>query len=296
MTWVLSVAGVVSIMMAMHDIFTTLWHPGGLGTISRRLFRGAWWAARRLGGGSLLGWVGPTALGATTLTWAGMIVLGFAAIYLPHIPAGFSFAAGLDPAATSRPVTALYVSLVTVATLGFGDITPVYPALRLLAPLQALMGFVLFTAAISWVLQVYPALSRRRTAARRLTLLAEHRAEAVLADGEAGIATGQLDAITEALTTLESDLRQYGETYYFRERHADSALAGALSFVPRLAAAGARSAAPEVRWAAAILHDQAHRFARYLDDEFLRTGGSFEQICERFASDHHHRPLHLPPA
>lgn len=78
------------------------------------------------------------------------------------MPEGFNFGSSLDPHRSSDAVATLDLSLATVGTLGFGDILPADPVLRVLAPVQALLGFVLLTAAISWVLQVYPALGRPR--------------------------------------------------------------------------------------------------------------------------------------
>ena len=79
---------------------------------------------------------------------------------------GFSTSA-IHEARARNEQAALSIALVTVATLGFGDILPADPVLRVVAPVQALVGFVLLTAAISWVLQVYPPLGRRRALARR---------------------------------------------------------------------------------------------------------------------------------
>jgi Ion channel len=70
-----------------------------------------------------------------------------------------------------RLVDALNVSLVTLTTLGFGDVTPTDAWLRLLAPIEALLGFGLLTASISWLLLIYPALSRRRSLAYEVALL-----------------------------------------------------------------------------------------------------------------------------
>ena len=153
MTWVLTLLGAASIALALRDIYATLWHPTGLGTLSRWVFRIIWAVAARVGPrGRALGSAGPLGMIATVLLWAALIVTGWALIYLPHMPDGFYFSSALQPQSSSDPVAALYLSLVTVATLGYGDITPAYPALRLLIPVQALIGFVMFTAAISWIL------------------------------------------------------------------------------------------------------------------------------------------------
>lgn len=137
---------------------------------------------------------------------------------------------------SSDPVSALYLSLVTVATLGYGDITPAYPALQLVIPPQALIGFVLFTAAISWILQIYPALIRRRAAALTVSLAATD-ATTVAREGETSIACALLEGLTDSLIAVELDLRQYGETYYFPRSRARSLSGSHAHHIPALARA-----------------------------------------------------------
>lgn len=292
MTWPRTAVGSLLIGAALRDIFATLWHPRGLGTICRLLFSLIWRVLGALDGrGRLLNSAGPVAMVSTVLVWSAMTVLGWAAIYLPHMPDGFYFSTALPPTVASEPVAALYLSLVTVATLGYGDITPAYPALRMLIPVQALIGFVLFTAAISWVLQLYPALSRRRAAAQRITMMADTGVVAVLPRAEPGTAIQLLGSVTEALTTLELDVMQYQETYFFRDAEPALSCAAALSFVPELAAAGSSSDSMEVRWAADMLDTQAERLANRLDAQYLHTGAGTHEVFDAFAQDHRHRPL-----
>ncbi|MSY86162.1 MAG: hypothetical protein F2693_15795 [Actinobacteria bacterium] len=131
---------------------------------------------------------------------------------------GFYFGSALRPKQSSDALTALYLSLVTVATLGFGDVTPADPVLRLLAPFEALLGFVLLTAAISWILQVYPALGRRRSVAKRLSLLQSSHATTVVAGGEPCVASRLLDAVTDGTIQAETDLMQYAESASVQRR------------------------------------------------------------------------------
>jgi Ion channel len=66
---------------------------------------------------------GPTALVVVIATWALLLILGWALVFWPHVPDGFRF----DPGTAERDagfLEAVYLSLVTVTTLGFGDITP----------------------------------------------------------------------------------------------------------------------------------------------------------------------------
>ena len=68
---------------------------------------------------------------------------------------------GLEPSERIDLLDSLYLSLVTVAALGYGDIVPTYAWLRLVSPLEALIGCALLTAAVSWILQIHPALARK---------------------------------------------------------------------------------------------------------------------------------------
>ncbi|WP_230555215.1 potassium channel family protein [Rhodococcus sp. I2R] len=286
MTWISTIAGALLIALGLRDIYATLWHPRGLGTVSRAIFATVWRVARATSRrGNALGSVGPVGIVLTAMTWAMLLVVGWALIYLPHIVDGFYYSSSLTLQDSSNPVKALYLSIVTAATLGFGDITPAYSALRIAIPLQALMGFILFTAAISWVLQVYPALVKRRAAARQLSLLSRTDGERTVRDGEASIAYQVLASVTAALTQADMDLAQYSETYYFRDPQADMSLAATGAYALTLAAAGSQSSSADVRSAADMLSAQAGHLARELD-EFLNTGGSPEEVYRSFAENH----------
>ena len=112
---------------------------------------------------------------------------------------------------------ALYLSMVTLATLGFGDIVPTAEWLRVAVPLQAMLGFVLLTAVVTWVLQVYPALTRRRALAIRLSLLRRADAVRVLAEEDVPMAANLLEDLAGEVVQARVDLTQYAETYYFRD-------------------------------------------------------------------------------
>jgi hypothetical protein len=202
------------------------------------------------------------------------------------MPEGFYFGSALRPEQSSDPVAALYLSLVTVATLGFGDIVPADPVLRVLAPLQALLGFVLLTAAISWVLQVYPALGRRRSVARRLSILRSQGATEVLATGAPAVASRMLDSVTEGVIQVETDFLQYAESYYFGEEERGLSLAATLPYALEMAEAGRQSPSPEVRLAADVLAEAVETLARRLDSGYLKTGAPAGEVLTANASDH----------
>lgn len=287
MTWVLGLAGAALVLVTLRDIFHTLWHPRGFGSLCRLLFRLVWHVTDRLMRHRSSELAGPLGLLVVAVAWAALIVLGWTLVYLPHMPDGFIFDSSLTPQRSSDVLASAYLSLVAVATLGFGDIVPAEPLLRMLVPVQALIGFVLFTAVISWVLQVYPALIQRRALARRLSLLRAHHAhETVARAQDPSVPTQLLLGLSEEITVVEMDLLQYGETYYFRESESDLSMAAALPYARRLAAAGHESRSHEVVQAAAVLDDSVGRLAALLDREYLHTGGSVDQTLEAFAHDH----------
>ena len=126
---------------------------------------------------------GPWILICIIALWALGLSVGWALLIWPYLPEGFHFSSGLDSAQNARFADALYFSLVTMVTLGYGDIVPHTAWLRLLVPLEALIGFVLMTASISWILSLYPVLARRRHLAREVFLI--QRSERLGGDQEA---------------------------------------------------------------------------------------------------------------
>ena len=291
MIWASTTTGVALVLLALRDIFHSLWHPGGFGTLARLAFVFAWRASRicsRSPQGSELG--GPLGLLLTLAIWSLLLAGGFALIYLPRMPADFNYASSLDVGSSSGLLPALYVSIVALTTLGLGDVQPASATLRLVLPLEALLGFLLLTAGISWILQLYPALIRRRALARHLTTLRRTDAAGRVSKGDAGAALSHLHSVREELSHAEMDLVQYGESYYFREASGDLSLAASLPYAASLAEAGRQSSSAAVRHAAEMLTEQLHRFLEQLRDHHLGQVGDEARTLVAFARDHGHRP------
>lgn len=293
MTWIWVGAGAVLVAVVLREIFHTLWHPRGLGSLTRLLFRATWRVAKRVAPLRSSEFAGPFAMPFATLSWAVTAVLGFALVYRPFVPDGIE----ADPALRGdQPalLTAVYLSLVALATLGLGDVVPREPVLQVVLPVQALVGFVLLSAVISWVLQLYPALTRRRVLARRLASARDRDTAALLETAEASIAFAVLEGFREALTTAELDLLQHGESYYFRDRDEDRSLAASVAEVRRLVDGGRRSTAPEVRHAADLLDDELARLGELLALEFVHTEEGAD-VLSAFSLDHGHGPVAARP-
>ncbi|MFD9036007.1 potassium channel family protein [Streptomyces sp. NPDC059567] len=99
------------------------------------------------------------------------VVACWTLIYWPHLPEGFVYSDVLRPADRVGLLNAVHVSLVTLSTLGLGDIAPTEGWLRVVAPMEGLIGFALLSATVSWILGIHPALARRRALALRLSHL-----------------------------------------------------------------------------------------------------------------------------
>ena len=233
--WALSLLGAALVILVLREVFHTLLHPGGQGWVSMFVFRSVWGGAHRLGNRAMA-LAGPTALSLVIALWAGGLIAGWALVYWPFMPDGFIFASPLDPENQGSFADALYLSWVTQATLGYGDIAPEENALRMLAPLQATLGFALFTAAVTWVLSIYPALGRRRSAATLLHgfRIAAERVEATGDNVHPTTLARRLHAMADAVSSARVDLAQYPETFYFAPPNEPMSLASELPYAVSL--------------------------------------------------------------
>jgi voltage-gated potassium channel Kch len=244
--------GVALIVLALRDIFDVLFHPLGRGMIARRVVQGiAVLARRRHGRGGTLGLLaGPIGYIAVITTWAALLTVGWALVFWPQLPQGFHFDPGLDPAGHSGFPDALYVSLVNLTSLGYGDISPSASLLRLLGPGETLFGLGLLTASISWLLSIYGAISRRDSLAHEVALAkqAEESLGEKLADSDPELLETLLASYSEQLIRIRRDLIHFPIVHYFRTEDDEPARAGLLPFRGSLAdAAGEEDRPPSLR-------------------------------------------------
>jgi hypothetical protein len=153
--------------------------------------------------------------------------------------------------------------------------------LRYGTALESLLGLVMFTAWITWVLSVYPVLAERRAFARQVGIFrAAHPSPA------ATVAEAPRDAVAAVLLSLSRDVLKVGVrlcqshvTYYFHNDSPESTLAAQLPYVLDLARA-AEESGPEP----GIRH--SGRMLRLATEETLsRLGVQFLGL-----------PEHAPPA
>jgi len=269
-----SLLGVAVIGIALRDIFQTLFQPSTNSNLSWAVARLTWRGFRRAGSRrrSLMALAGPAALVATVAGWSALPTAGWALLYCPHLPDGFVLDPSLDPSAHAGFGDALYISLVTLATLGYGDIAPASSLPRLLAPLEAVVGFMLLSAVIAWLLSLYPAIARRRALVEE-TALVRTAAESTgmpVTGLEPSSVESLLTSLTEKVVAAQDDLVHFPISYYFPSRDDRGTLSEALPFLLALAReASDPRCPPGVRFRAAMLQEALADVSDVLGAEFL---------------------------
>jgi hypothetical protein len=251
-----TVAGALLVLAALRDIFENLFHPHGRGTMSLALIRGIWRAMRKLvrGNHELLSLAGPIAFIAVIALWGVLVTAGFALILWPHFPADFAVSEGAG--GEGDLADALYMSLVNLTSLGYGDIVPTAAVLRFFGPLETLLGLGLLTASISWILLLYRVLSEYRTLSHQISLLSD-------AGGEAGIGLAEIEAeaaariladLTSRVVAVRDDFVHSPIAYYFHPRDARHALPVLLpKLIDVIAECSRPDRAPALRFQAGVL-------------------------------------------
>ncbi len=283
MTGIVSVAGIALVAVALWDVFHTLWHPSGQGALSDLLVKAVWKAARH-GGPRTRELAGPIALATVIGSWLGLVLLGGALVSWPHLPDEFSYSPGLSPTRGTEFTDAVYLSIVTTATLGFGDIVPTSSWLRIVIPVQALISFGLLTAAVTWLLQLYPALTRRRVLSLQIATLRDAGLKEMIETGATPAGARLLEGVAQGLTQVRVDFTQYTETFYFAESNPDANLASTIHHALDLADAAQQAPSQELRMAGAVLARSLDSLAARLD-EFLGTGKDTGAVLEAYTQE-----------
>lgn len=281
-----SAIGGVLVLLTLRDMFHTLWHPSGQGRLADLVIRAVWRSTRGKAGSRPRGVSGPLAVVAVIVAWASLLTTGFALVYLPHMPDDFLLASGIDVSERSNTLDAFYLSLVTLATLGYGDIVPSADWLRVVVPAQAFSGFALFTAAVSWALQVYPVLGRRRSLALRLSVLDSTGYPSQVASLDSPAPAALLQDLAGEFAQVRVDVHHYSETAYFRDPDEALSLAHHLGCAMRLTEAAASSRRADVRAAGGVLECALDDLARVLSGHFGGGDGNTREVIAAFARAH----------
>jgi Ion channel len=168
--WTSTFTGIGLLGLVALDIYRTILHSRGRsGPVTEALTRAVWRLVRsvafrrsRLGRHRLLNHIGPLLLPGIVATLVTLLILGYALVYWPHLPADFNVQ---EKAQSSRAIEALYFSGITFTTLGYGDIAPRSTPMRLLALSEALTGFGFISLAVTYLVSLTAALERKRAVA-----------------------------------------------------------------------------------------------------------------------------------
>jgi hypothetical protein len=289
MSVVLTIVGIVIILFGLMDMFHTLLHPSGQGHLSGLVLAVAWRFSKMIGhrfGSSL----GPAAMVTVILLWVAIQGTGWALIYYPHIPGGFMYSPGVDPAAYPDLHEAFYISFVTLSTLGYGDVVATDTWIRLASPLEALTGFALLTAALTWFTQIYPPLSRRRALALELKGLADVGYADAIREMDAATVSRVLDTLAAEVVKVRLDFTQHAEGFYFQEQNPDVSLSRQLPYALRLRDAALDRQETAVRLSARQLSLALDQLGSELKESFLHTGENLEEIIDAYATEHGQKP------
>lgn len=161
--------------------------------------------------------------------------------------------------------------------------------LRFLTGLQSITGFGLLTATVSWFLQLFPAVNRRRALAPHLNLVREAGERQTMAGVDPNHAAALLESLARSVATVSVDLSFFRESYYFREVEQRNSLPATMSYAQKLASDAQLSNKAELPFAGHMLHASLEDLAAVLQDKFGHTGDTPSEVFDSYALHHKHR-------
>ncbi len=238
---VITIIGILVVFAVLLDAFETVVLPRRV----RRQYRLTSWFYRRTWvpwrkitthikspgqRENFLGYFGPLSLLVLLGLWAATLIFGFA---LMQYGAGEHFQLSGEPITFGR---LLYHSGETFFTLGYGDIVPTSPFARLLAVLEAGMGFGFLGTVVGYLPTIYAAFSRREVQISLLDARAGSPPTAAELLGRFGnrqqLEFNQILREWErwAGEVLESHI-SYPPLTFFRSQHSNQSWLGALTTI-----------------------------------------------------------------
>jgi hypothetical protein len=151
--------------------------------------------------------------GTTIGLWVVFNVAGFGLLYTPfiHNPAAFAVR---DQQEQWALVDGVYLSAVTFFTIGYGDIVPVHPLTRLLAIAEGAFGLLTISLSVTYLLSVYPVITRKIAFAAALNQETGGRADGVVF-ARRYLAGRRGEALGERLRWLNDELLYLGQAHGF---------------------------------------------------------------------------------
>lgn len=218
MDWVEQILGALLMVLILLDVFlTVLYARADAGILSHRVARAVWWVFRTISKpfehhrALILSFCGPAILVAFILVWALGLTLAAALIFHPELGTSVRATSG----ETNRDfITALYVGGSSVSIVGVSDFTPHTAILQMIFLFNSLVGLSVTFLTLTYLMQVYTALSRRNTLGLNV-----HLASAETGDGAELIThlgpEGKFETGYPALSTLATEMAKTKESHHF---------------------------------------------------------------------------------
>ncbi|HEX2274972.1 MAG TPA: potassium channel family protein, partial [Acidimicrobiales bacterium] len=226
----LVVLGVILILVGLVDMFLAVLHHDAVSFLTPVLYRWTWVGTRTLTrplpfrlSTVLRALAAPWMVLLTLLVWLGTQAVGFALVYYPGVKADGLFLA--DGVRRSFG-TAFTFSTATLASLGLGSVSPRTLAYQAISAGETLIGLLIITFTISYILNVYNVLQSQNAVAAALhhqaedgsdprTILAPH-----FVDGRPEGLSTHLREFHRSLVDQAEGLRRYPIVYYFKSGRA----------------------------------------------------------------------------
>lgn len=279
--------GALLIVLPAFDLFREIFQPAGRGTMSVGISR-MWWSllrepARR--SSKVASFVGPVIMITIIFSWLATSILGWTLVLLPSVDSNIHF---VGTRSAHSFIDALYLSLVTISTLGFGDLVPTATWARILVPFEALFGLGVAGGTISWLLTVHPVLNHRSSLATKIAVLdhAETRTGSALENVSGSHAV--VGDLTSHLATVHGDLIHTPVSYYFFAGERRRSLPDQIATLLEIAARCLNSSDELTRLHGAMLADELQRTVRTVARVFLRINPDLptDDVIVAWRADH----------
>lgn len=219
------------ILVVVVDVFVTILSTWTAGPVTRTWSRPVWRVLlavhRRRHIHRLLGLAGPAILALTILLWYAGLVLGAWLVFVSHPGSVVSSSTRLPADAAQT----LYFVPTTVSALGYGDYVPAGVPWTTFATTMTLLGTVVLTMSLSYVISVLSAAIATRTMASSIRGLGENPA-AIAARAELDSPTRSMQVYLGQVASAVSDVaerhRAYPVLHYFHSSRARTAAAPAV--------------------------------------------------------------------
>ena len=286
MRTVAALTGVLLIVWTLREVFRDLFHPSASGSLSDFVARMLFNLMRRWA--SVLPAAGPVALLSVIACWVFLIALGFALVFWASTSSRFVVQ---NQQATFGFGPMFYFSLEALTTLGLGDYLPNAMLVRILAVLEALIGFSIVTASISAIVLFYRGLGRMRSFARRLSAL--RRVEVMTGiRTEEWIDEKTLRELASETMRVRVDLSHFPIVYYFASRDRDSALSSTLPYLKELELRYENNIDKRLHAASTMLRLALSDLADLLRSRFVQAADG-EDVFECYAEHHRTRQAEI---